>query len=207
MKKLSHNLRSTLLMTLPICIAAVGCSSQKNATATVQPAITASSPTTAVAKTATAESGGIIRIKAGVTSPFTDSAGHLWQADQGFDGGDVTDRDASTTIAGTKDPALFLSEHYGMNSFSCKLPNGKYTANLYFAETFEGISGPGERVFSFNVQGHEFKNFDVWAKAGGPNKAYVETVPVEVNNGVFRIDFTSNIENPEINAIELIPHS
>ena len=110
-------------------------------------------------------------------------------------------------IEGTKDPALFLSEHYAMDFFSCKIPNGKYIAKLYFAETFEGITGPGQRVFSYNVQGHEFKDFDIWAKAGGPNRAYVETVPVEVTNGEFRIVFTSQVENPEINAIEIIPQT
>ena len=94
-----------------------------------------------------------------------------------------------------------------MDSFSIKIPNGKYVAKLYFAETFEGITGPGQRVFSYNVQGHEFKNYDIWEKAGGPNRAYVETVPVEVTNGEFRITFTHDIENPEINAIELIPQS
>ncbi len=87
------------------------------------------------------------------------------------------------------------------------MPNGKYLAKLYFAETFEGITGPGQRVFSFSVQGHEFKDFDIWAKTGGPSRAYVETVPVEVTNGEFRIVFTSQIENPEINAIEIIPQA
>ena len=71
-----------------------------------------------------------------------------------------------------------------MNSFSCAVPNGKYTAKLYFAETYEGITGPGQRVFSFNVQGHEFKDFDVFVKAGGANRAYVETVPVEVTREI-----------------------
>jgi enterochelin esterase-like enzyme len=94
-----------------------------------------------------------------------------------------------------------------MDSFSCKLPNGKYLAKLYFAETFEGIAGPGQRVFSYNVQGREFKDFDVWVKAGGPNRAYIETVPVEVTHGEFRIVFTSQVENPEINAIEIIPQT
>lgn len=148
---------------------------------------------------------GSVRIKAGLSTPFPDSAGNVWLADQGFDGGDTVDRDPGTQIANTKDPGLFLSEHYGMNSFACKIPDGKYLAKMYFAETFEGITGPGERVFSFNVQGREFKDFDVWAKAGGPNRAYVETVPVEVTNGVFQIVFTPNIENPEINAIEIEP--
>jgi outer membrane protein assembly factor BamB len=110
-------------------------------------------------------------------------------------------------VTGTKDPGLFMGEHYGMRAFSCKIPNGKYLAKLYCAETYAGITGPGQRVFSYNVQGHEFKDFDIWAKAGGPNRAYIETVPVEVTNGEFRIVFTTQIENPAINAIEITPQA
>ena len=94
-----------------------------------------------------------------------------------------------------------------MSAFSHEVPNGKYIAKLHFAETFEGIYGPGQRVFSFNLHGHEFKDFDIWEKAGGPNRAYIESVPVVVTNGEFRIEFTSQIENPAINAIELVPQS
>jgi alpha-N-arabinofuranosidase len=108
---------------------------------------------------------------------------------------------------GTQEPGLFRSEHYSMSGFSCKIPNGKYLAKLYFAETYSGIAGPGQRVFSFNVQGHEFKDFDIWARAGGPNRACIETVPVEVTDGKFRITFTPQIENPTINAIEIIPQA
>ena len=107
----------------------------------------------------------------------------------------------------TNDPMLFTTEHYGMSAFSCEVPNGKYTANLYFAETYQGITGPGQRVFSLAVQGTEIKDFDIWQKAGGPYRAYVESVPVEVTDGVFRIAFTAQEENPAINAIELIPES
>ena len=110
-------------------------------------------------------------------------------------------------VTGTKEPVLFRTEHYSMSSFSCKIPNGSYIAKLYFAETYSGITGTGQRVFSFNVQGHEYKDFDIWAKADGPNRAYVETVPVEVNNGEFRITFAPQVENPAINAIEIIPQN
>lgn len=94
-----------------------------------------------------------------------------------------------------------------MDSFSWPVPNGRYLVKLHFAETFEGITGPGERVFSFNVQGREFKDFDVWVKAGGPLKAYVETVPVEVTDGKIRITFTPKVENPQICAIEIVPQA
>ena len=114
---------------------------------------------------------------------------------------------AATTVTGTKDPGLFTSEHFGMTAFSTKIPNGKYVAKLYFAETYAGITGAGQRVFSYNVMGHEFKDFDVWAKAGGRNRAYIESVPVEVTNGEFRIVFTAQVENPAIKAIEIVPQA
>jgi len=171
--------------------------SSSAAPSVIAPALTVSTST---------ESDGVIRIKAGSSASFKDSGGNVWQSETGFDGGDSAER-PELAIANTKDQGLYQSEHYSMNSFSCKLANGKYVAKLHFAETYDGITEAGQRVFSFNVQGREFKDFDVWAKAGGPSKAYIETVPVEVTNGEFKIVFTPNIENPEINAIEIIPQS
>jgi hypothetical protein len=181
--------------------------SVQSAPAAVQTPAPPAAAVQAPAEPAPAIVQGVIRIKAGSSEPFKDSSGNVWQGELGFSGGDVAERGSSTAIANTKDAGLFLSEHYAMDSFSCSVPNGKYTAKLYFAETYDDITGPGERVFSFNVQGHEFKDFDVWVKAGGPNRAYVETVPVQVTDGKFKITFTSNIENPQINAIEIIPQT
>ena len=157
----------------------------------------------AVAATASAKS--VIRIKTGVTAPFTDSSGNVWLPDQGFADGTPNERDVNLAIANTKDPALYRTERYGMTAFSYPLPNGKYTVKLHFAETFEELSTAGTRVFSYNVEGHEFKDFDVFVKAGGMFKAYVETVNVEVKDGKLDITFTNNIENPVINGLEIIP--
>ena len=52
-------------------------------------------------------------------------------------------------------------------------------------------------------QRQALRRFDVWVKAGGFEKAYVETVPVEVTNGQLDIKFTQQTENPQINAIEI----
>lgn len=90
-----------------------------------------------------------------------------------------------------------------MSSFSQPLPNGEYVMKLHFAETWESITGPGERVFSFNVEGREYKNFDVWQKAGGPHRAYVETVNVAIADGHLDITFESGVDNPEINGLEI----
>lgn len=108
-------------------------------------------------------------------------------------------------IEGTKEQGLFLSEHWGMTGFSHKMPNGKYVVKLYFAETYQGITAAGQRVFSFSVQGKEFKDFDIWEKAGGARRAYIESVPVEVTDGAVKITFTPKANSPAIKAIEIIP--
>ena len=158
----------------------------------------------ALAATTLASAVDAIRIRAGTTANHTDENGVVWLADQGFDGGDTVER-GDIKVANTKTPSLYQAERYSMNGFSRAVPNGKYTVKLHFAETYEGISAAGERVFSFNVEGHEFKNFDVTAKAGGVMRAYVETVEVEVKDGKLDITFTSQVENPQINALEIIP--
>ena len=165
-------------------------------------------PAPAVAAPATPMAAGLpIRIKAGATAPYTDSNGNVWLPDQGFVDGDVIDRGSDMQIANTQDQAIYRTERYGMSSFSYKLPNGKYIVKLHFAETYEDVTGPGQRVFSLNVAGHEFKDFDVWAKTGGARRAYIETVNVDITDGKLDITFTTNIQSPEINGIEIIPGS
>ncbi|HEY7089492.1 MAG TPA: malectin [Tepidisphaeraceae bacterium] len=159
----------------------------------------------ALAADSPATKPSIIRIKCGATTQMTDSAGNVWLADQGFADGEVTERDADMQITNTKDPALYRTEHYSMTAFSWPLPNGKYTVKLHFAETYEEVANKGDRVFSFNVEGKEFKDFDVMAKAGGVKKVYIETVPVVITDGKLDITFTAKEQNPEINAIEIIP--
>lgn len=144
-----------------------------------------------------------IRINAGI-GMVKDATGVSWSEDIGFQGGDVIDR-PDLPIANTQQPEIYRSEHYAMDGFTQKLPNGKYQVKLHFCETFEGIFGPGERVFSFEVEGKTFKDFDVWVKAGGGARAYIETVPVEINDGQLDIKFITQIENPQINAIEILP--
>jgi hypothetical protein len=177
---------------------------------TIAPAAAATSAAPAAAATAASAAGAAlppVHIKAGLSTSLTDSDGVVWIADQGFADGDTIERDADLPIANTKTPALYRTEHYGMTAFSYPVLNGKYTVKLHFAETFDGITSAGERVFSFNVEGKEFKDFDVFVKAGGSQRAYIETVPVEVTNGKLDIIFTANIQNPEINGIEILPAS
>jgi hypothetical protein len=181
-------------------LAAGGIAGAADAPAAAKSSVAAAS----AAKAEPAAAKAAIRIKAGSTEGLTDAAGNKWLPDQGFVDGETTDR-PQLEIANTKNPALYLTERYSMTKFSYPVPNGKYLVKLHFAETYEGIEGPGQRVFGFNVEGQDFKDFDVWVKAGGPRRAYVQEVSVVVNDGKLDITFTSQVENPEINALEIIP--
>jgi len=204
-----------ILAVTAVVLLAVGCQSSRTKTTGYKSASTHASQPVAAVTSGINESAAnkplptiksVIRIKAGASEAFKDSAGNVWSPDQGFGGGDTIER-PDLSIGNTTEPGIYRSEHYSMDSFSCPLPNGKYQLKLHFCETYDGIDGPGQRVFSFNVQGQEFKDFDIWVKAGGALKAYVQSIPVEIKDGSLKITFTSSVENPQINGIEIIPQS
>jgi len=153
---------------------------------------------------APATDAGAIRIRCGSAEAHTDEAGVTWLPGQGFADGEMMDR-PGTAIGNTKTPSLYGGEHFAMSSFSRRVPHGRYLVKLHFAITYEGIGQPGQVVFSLNVEGTELKDFDIWKKAGGPARAYVESVPVTVTDGQLDILFTTQSENPTISAIEIIP--
>ena len=197
---MKHTLK--ILALAALCFSLVGCKCCSDQTETS----TTAAPTATAAASSPKPALPSIRIKTGITTALKDSSGNEWLADQGFADGETIER-PELKIENTKDQAIYQAERYSMTKFTQPLPDGKYVVKLHFAETFEGITGTGQRVFSFNVEGREFKDFDVWAKSGGFARAYVETIPVEISDGKLDITFTPNVENPEINGIEIIPAS
>lgn len=208
---MNHATRLTLwtggsLISAVAVVLLAGCQSGKESSGAGTATVAApAAPTMTAPATPPGSASKAIRIDAGSDTNYVDSEGNVWLADQGFADGEVTARDADAQIANTKDPAIYRTEHYDMTSFSQNVPNGKYTVKLHFAETYEEITGAGQRVFSFNVGGQEFKDFDVYVKAGGAERADIETVAVDVTNGVLNVTFTPNLQSPEINGIEIIP--
>ena len=189
-----------------------GCSSHNNDSddtdTTDQPVATPATPARAPAPApqAPAPPAAVtppVRIKAGATQKMTDTAGNVWLPDQGFADGQTY----TVTNAVISNTANHRSERYSMTAYRFLVPNGKYTVKLQFAEIYTGITGSGQRVFSFNVQGHEFKDFDIWVKAGGFGKAYAQSVDVEVTDGKLNITFTPKVENPKVCGIEILPRN
>ena len=77
---------------------------------------------------------------------------------------------------------------------------------LFFANRYSGTSRVGSRVFDVSIDGTPFlTNFDIVAAVGdqtGMMKAFDIT-----SDGTVNIDFSHVVENPLINAIEIIDAS
>jgi len=154
-----------------------------------------------------------MRVNCAAFEPYTDSAGNVWLPDQymeqdndwGAVDGMTVDR-GGLSMTGTDAPGIYETERYSMTAYKFKLPNGKYTVRLHFAETYEGIFGENERVFSVSINGKlVLEDFDPYKVAGGPQKPIVkEFKGIAVTDGELVIGFEPNIENPEINGIEIM---
>jgi enterochelin esterase-like enzyme len=170
-------------------------------------------PSAPMLPTPSADTKLVIRVDCGADQPYTDKNGNLWLPDQvKAPGASLEPLDGMTIerveefeVPNVAFPRIFRTERYSMSAYEFNLPNGKYTVRLHFAEAFEGITGIGQRVYSFAVQGQKpEKDIDLYKEAGGPYKAIQrEYKGVEVTDGKLRITFTPNIENPAINGIEI----
>lgn len=168
------------------------------------PAIPAADGAAPKAGAAPVAAGGTIRIIAGLSAPVTDETGETWLPSRDFLDGDTMDR-PELSIANTNIPSVYRSERYGMTRFVRKIPNGNYLVKLHFAITYEAIDGPRQCVFSYEVEGLAFKNFDLFERAGGARKAYVETIEVAISDGDLDIKFAGQVGNPTISAVEIVP--
>ncbi len=136
---------------------------------------------------------------------YTDSKGNLWQTDFGYNEGTISAN--ANTIAGTTDPTLFHAGRWnGVVAtplvYSFPVSSGTYHVNLYFAET-SGMT-TGARVFNVRMQGQLiFQNLDIYA-AVGANTALVKGADISVTNGQLQIEFDNLVQNPKINAIEIL---
>ena len=155
----------------------------------------------------------VLRVNCAALEPYTDQAGNVWLADQlaeadktwGAVAGMTVDR-GELSIAGTDAPKVYQTERYSMEAYKFAVPNGTYTVCLHFAETYDGITGDGQRVFSATINDQPvLKDFDPYKEAGGFKKPVVKTIKgIAVTNAALVIAFTANIQNPEINGIEIL---
>jgi len=155
----------------------------------------------------------VLRVNCAALEPYTDQVGNAWLPDQlaeadktwGAVGGMTVDR-GKLNMTGTDAPKVYQTERYSMEAYKFAVPNGTYTVRLHFAETYDGITGDGQRIFSVAINGQAaLKDFDPYKEAGGFQKPVVKTIDgVTVADGQIVVAFTANIQNPEINGIEIL---
>ena len=82
-------------------------------------------------------------------------------------------------------------------------PGAAYTVRLHFAEF--GVNKPGMRVFGASINGQSvLTNFDIYAAAGGQNKAVAESFSATADgSGKITVAFTSVTNYALINGIEV----
>jgi|GEM_PF-616703 len=94
--------------------------------------------------------------------------------------------------------------------YAFPVEDGTYQVRLYLAETFNGVTGNGLRVFDAEVEGTvppTFNDIDRFALGGGLNRGFMVSADVLVTDGTLNIRFLHQVENPDVQGIEILPIS
>ena len=138
-------------------------------------------------------------------------------ADTDVSGGNTATFGAAVDTSAVTNPApqtVYRTERYG--NFTYTIPNltpgGSYLARLHFAENYWGAvtgGGVGSRVFNVSINGTQvLSRFDVFAAAGGANKAIVRQFPATASGtGTITLQYTTIADNAKSSGIEIIPAS
>lgn len=126
-----------------------------------------------------------VRIRAGWTSRWEDSAGQQWQADSYFRGGNALVRTTNPAHQGgnavVPDTALYVSERWGHFSYAVPVAEGRYRVKLKFCEGHygphnSGVGGAGSRLFDVYCNGVALlRNFDIFVEVGGEGRPLERT--------------------------------
>jgi fibronectin type 3 domain-containing protein len=135
-----------------------------------------------------------------------------WIADTDFSGGAASQSSNPINVTGVTNPApgaVYQSSRYGSSTYTIGglSAGASYTVRLHFAETFHNAAG--QRTFNVLINGSQvLTNFDIYATAGGQNKATVQQFTATANSsGQIAIQFVTVVDNAQINGIEVYPNS
>jgi hypothetical protein len=156
-----------------------------------------------------------VRIRAGWSSSWQDSAGQQWQSDSYFLGGNAlvrTTNPAQESNSIAPDMALYASERWGHFSYALPVPDGRYRVTLKFCEGHygkrnSGGGGPGSRVFDVYSNGVALlRDFDIIKEAGGEGRPIERTFSAIRPNaqGKILLSFVPISGMACVNAIEVV---
>ena len=128
-----------------------------------------------------------------------------WEADRGFVGGGSYQKSSNVEYAGLVPQSVYRTERFG-KTFSYNfdsIPDGRYLVRLHFAEIYQ--SKAGKRKFNVTVEDTQvIANLDIFAAAGGKNKAITRAFTVDVTGGL-QIGFAATVNDAKISGIEVLP--
>lgn len=130
---------------------------------------------------------------------FSAADGTGYAADHGFSGGRVT---SAAKVTGTADTPLYSTLRVGMDGYSFPVENGEYDVTLKMVENYWSASG--KRRFDVAIEGStKMFNYDVFAAAGGQNRAHDRTFTTKVVDGRLDVDFKAVVDLPSVAAIQV----
>ena len=141
---------------------------------------------------------------------ITTSDSRVWSADRGYStgsfgyvGNNSTAAEASGTITNTDFPEIYQTNRFRLDGYKFDVSNeGSYFVELHFAESFH--TEVGKRFFEVKVEGlTKFPSLDL-VDVAGKDVAFFYKFKVEVTDGTLDIELKRKLENPMINAIEVV---
>ncbi len=111
---------------------------------------------------------------------------------------------ANTTADGLYQDYRKATSPLGSFGYSIPVANGAYTVKLHFAELY--FTAKSKRLFHVTAEGvHWLTNYDIFAAAGGANRAIVVSKAVTVTDGKLEVVLTSVTDRASLAAIEVMP--
>ena len=132
-------------------------------------------------------------------------------ADAYFSGGassSSTNPIDTSSVSNPAPQAVYQTSRFG--NFTYTFPalalSSNYMVRLHFADYFWTTAN--QRVFNVSINGTQvLSNFDIIATAGAPNRANIQQfLATPDNGGQVTVQFTTIINNAQVNGIELIPN-
>lgn len=142
-------------------------------------------------------------IDCGAESTWVDQNGTVWEADQPWSDQALhgyEPADAGRATHGN------MTERWGLTAYYLRLPEGTYDVDLILAETWDGITGPEQRVFDVGVNNQVFEGIDPYAVAGFGEPLVLTASDVKITaDELLTIEFAKVTQQPAIKAIKVRP--
>ncbi|MCA9512324.1 MAG: hypothetical protein KC560_16560 [Myxococcales bacterium] len=139
---------------------------------------------------------------------YTDSAGHVWEADGAYVSGGTAMYNSRLQPLATSDPFLFQSLRYDTDPatdihYELPLPDGRYHVRLHFMEAWDEFVA-GQRVFDVRVESQlVLDDLDLLAESPQWRTAITHEFDIDVTDGSLSVQLAEEVWQPTLSALEV----